>query len=493
MPGIGAFPKSVLGLGRVNVEIFVSTEKGTDDLGAIKTDSWLYHMAKEFNSQSMRVNERTVSVSIRPIASGTAADYIMTGEYMPDAFSPSNMLWGEMIASQGIEITLEEERLVGNTAGILINPSAYARLIEEHGQASLGVIIDAVIAGEITMGFTNPTASSTGLSCLVSILSEIDPADPTGEAASAKLAAFHGMLPAVSFTTTELVESALNSYLDCMAMAYQTSVFIDAFRDYVFIPVGARQDSPVYSIGKMPDEKRDALRLFIDFCKLPENQKAAKELYGFNCHDDYEGVGQQMGGDEIIEATKIWKATKDASKPIVAVFVCDLSVSLAGKPLDELKNALYNASSYINSSTYMGMVCYSTDVSIRLPIGMFSDRHKNMFLSAVGSFEAEGNAATFNALAVALKMIAEAREDTPDSKSAIILLSDGKSIKGRQYLTMKSLAPVIKGMGVPIFTISYNTSVPELEHIASEFNGSYVEADVGDIVYQLKSIFHAHL
>ncbi|GAE87982.1 hypothetical protein [Acetivibrio straminisolvens] len=54
-------------------------------------------MAREFNRANIQVNGEPVSVRIRGIASGLATDYIISGKYLPDAFTPSNELWGEMI------------------------------------------------------------------------------------------------------------------------------------------------------------------------------------------------------------------------------------------------------------------------------------------------------------------------------------------------------------------------------------------------------------
>ena len=45
-----------------------------------------------------------------------AMDYIVSGKYQPDAYTPSNELWGEMMKAQGSKVTLVEKRLVGNVS-----------------------------------------------------------------------------------------------------------------------------------------------------------------------------------------------------------------------------------------------------------------------------------------------------------------------------------------------------------------------------------------
>ena len=85
LPDISKFPISVENTTDDYVEIFSSTEKsGTGN------DGWLNEVADAFNQADILVNGREVSVKIRSIASGTATDYIRSGKYMPDAFSPSN-------------------------------------------------------------------------------------------------------------------------------------------------------------------------------------------------------------------------------------------------------------------------------------------------------------------------------------------------------------------------------------------------------------------
>ena len=98
LPDISKFPISVENTTDSFVEIFSSTEKsGTGN------DGWLNEVANDFNKANIEVNGKPVSVKIRNIASGTATDYIRSGKYVPDAFTPSNELWGEMVKAQGVQ------------------------------------------------------------------------------------------------------------------------------------------------------------------------------------------------------------------------------------------------------------------------------------------------------------------------------------------------------------------------------------------------------
>lgn len=70
------------------VEIFTSPEKG-----GTGTDGWLNEMAKAFNGSGYTVDGKGVWVSGRSIASSLVVDYITSGKYVPEVFTPSNEMW----------------------------------------------------------------------------------------------------------------------------------------------------------------------------------------------------------------------------------------------------------------------------------------------------------------------------------------------------------------------------------------------------------------
>ena len=95
LPDISKFPIVAESTTDSNVEIFSSTEKSGTGV-----DGWLTEVAAEFNKAGIVVDGKPASVRLRSIASGTATDYIRSGKYVPDAFTPSNELWGEMVKAK---------------------------------------------------------------------------------------------------------------------------------------------------------------------------------------------------------------------------------------------------------------------------------------------------------------------------------------------------------------------------------------------------------
>src|SRR3990167_3591190 len=97
LPDISKYPDQVESTTENFIEISASVEKA----GTGK-DGWLIETAKAFNDENIQVNGKTVSVRIRGIASGMGMDYIISKKYLPDIYSPSNELWGEILKSKGI-------------------------------------------------------------------------------------------------------------------------------------------------------------------------------------------------------------------------------------------------------------------------------------------------------------------------------------------------------------------------------------------------------
>ena len=306
------------------IEIFSSTEKAGSG-----TDGWLTEVARDFNNAKIMIDGKQVSVRLRGIASGQGADYITSGKYLPDAYTPSNELWGEMIISRGVKAELVEKRLAGNVAGILLTKSKKDELVAKYGAINIKTIVDAVANKEMTMGYTNPFASSTGLNFLISTLQTFDSSNLLSDKAAAGFESFQDNIPVVAYTTLQMRESAKSGVLDGFILEYQTYMNTPDIRSYEFIPFGVRHDSPMYAIGELSAEKMKILNQFVEFTQQEKYQTLATK-YGFNGLNQYQPEAGAVSGDVIIQAQKLWKDKKNTGN-ICAVFVADVSGSMDGR------------------------------------------------------------------------------------------------------------------------------------------------------------------
>ena len=485
LPDIDKYPTQVDNTTQTYIEIFSSGEKtGTGN------DSWLIDVANDFNSSGIKVNGKTVSVRIRQVSSGLGMDYIISEKYIPDAYNPSNELWGEMIKAKGRNIELYDERMVGNVAGVLISKDKYADLIDKYGSINLKNITDLIAEGEIAMGYTNPFQSATGLNFLVSTLVTFDSNNPLSEKAIEGFEAFQSNIPLVAHTTLQMKSSAESGMLDGFIMEYQTYINSPELKaEYIFTPFGFRHDSPLYGVGNLSEEKKEILKRFIEFYKQDKYSELASK-YGFNNLNDYKCEISDLSGDTIIQAQKLWKENKNVNKPIVAVFVADVSGSMEGQPLNELKKSLLNGAQYIGEESYIGIVTYSNDVNINLPIGKFDINQRSLFTGAVKDMQPGGGTATFDGIIVAIKMLLEEKAKNPDIKPMLFVLSDGETNQGN---SLEDVREILESIEIPVHTIGYNANIKALESISNINEATNINADSEDVIYKLGNLFNAEM
>jgi Ca-activated chloride channel family protein len=485
LPDIAKYPVQVESTTEEYVEIFSSTEKsGTG------TDGWLVKVAEAFNSSGHQVNGKPVSVRIRGIDSGLGADYIASGKYRPEAFSPANELWGEVLKAKGVPVTLVEKRLIGNVAGVLLSMEKHNDLLAKHGDINLRAIIEAVQDNSVTMGYTNPFASSAGLNFLVTALYTFDTNNLLSDRAVSAFERFQANIPFVAYSTLQLRDAARKGALDGFILEYQSYAKMpDIHANYMFTPFGVRHDSPLYAIGNISALKTEILKQFAVYCKNSQSQQLGRD-YGFNARENYRFNPGVLPGDILVQAQKLWKDKKNGADEVMAVFVVDASRSMAGQRLDKLKESLLKASININKETALGLVVFSDTVSIALPIGKFNLDQRSMFSGTLQAMQAGGDSVMYDAIVVGAKLLLDAKAAHPDARLMILVLTAGESNRGLSYNETKEM---FAGLKIPIYTVGYEANIAALRQL-SELNGAAtISADTSDVGYKLEDFFNAEM
>ena len=286
LPEITKYPLSVQGRGQIDIEIFSSPEKAENG-----SDGWLVECAENFNNENITTEDgKTISISVRNVSSGLAADYIISGKYLPDMYTPSNSLWGDYIDFQAKgRVKLLEDRLVGNTAGFLVKKnSSY----DNYKQ-----VLDDIIAGNINVGYTNPQVSSAGMNLLLTILYGADSQDITSDTAKSVFASFQNNIPYVAYNTVQMKSSAALGSLDGMITEYQSYISDNSLqKNYKFIPYGIRHDNPLFIVDEnyKTDSELEAMSIISEYLLNNTCQKLATK-YGFNQNDDYKNAYESTG------------------------------------------------------------------------------------------------------------------------------------------------------------------------------------------------------
>ncbi len=465
-------------------EIWCSPEKAGQG-----SDGWMRELAEGFNRAGYEVGGQQVSVQIRNVSSGLGNDYITTGKAKPDGYTPSSRLWIDMLAAKNINCEYVRERTVGNVAGFLVDQEHYDALVDEYGQADLKAVTEAVGEGKLAMGYTNPFTSSTGLNFLVSTLQRYDRKDPLSDTAIDGFSQFQANVPFVAMTTVQMRDAAERGSLDGFVLEYQLYANEPSLsKSYKFVPFGYRHDNPLVVLPGVDDDKRQILELFAAYCD--DNGADLAKKYGFNGLDDYKSENPEIDGKTLLQAQRVYKDNKDNGKPVVAVFVADVSGSMDGAPMRALQESLVNSMRYIKSDNYVGMVSYSDFVTIELPIGEFDLNQQAYFKGAVENLRAGGGTATFDGIAVATQMVQEALVEHPDAKPLIFVLSDGETNTGHDLADVEG---ILKALRIPVYTIGYNANIDALKKISSINEAASIDASTDDVVYQLKNLFNANM
>ncbi|RHW38148.1 VWA domain-containing protein [Neobacillus notoginsengisoli] len=485
LPDIDKFPVTVKNSTDSFVEIFSSPEKSGKG-----NDAWINEVAEDFNDSKLKVDGKAVSVKIRSIASGTATDYIKSGKYIPEAFTPSNEFWGEMVKESGVTTELISKRLAGNVPGIVIKKKKHEQLVDKYGSVNVKAITDAMANNELAMGYTDPFASSTGLNFLLTALNTFDKSNLLGEKAVQGFETFQANVPFTASTTLQMREAAKSGALEGFVLEYQTFINSPDLKDsYVFTPFGVRHDSPLYAIGDISAEKKQIIEKFAEFAQGKKHQELAKK-YGFNGLDQYASEMKTVDGATLSAAQKLWKEKKNGNKPIMAVFVADVSGSMDGEPMNRMKESLLKGQKYLGKDNSIGLVTYSDDVTINLPIAPFDTNQQSLFVGAVEGLQANGGTATYDGIVVAIKMLKDEMKKNPDVRPLIFVLSDGETNQGHSLDDIRGLIQAYK---VPIYTIGYNANLKALQTISSINEAASINADSDDVVYKIKNLFNVQM
>ncbi|MBR4314250.1 MAG: VWA domain-containing protein [Lachnospiraceae bacterium] len=482
---IDTFPMALEGTGSINIEIAAPSE-----LCGGTPDDWLVVVGQKFNNSGVTVNGKSVSVSIRKISSGEVVTYVDAGAYKPDVYIPSNYALGKMLESSGVGITKLTDRIAGNTAGILMKKDIYDKVNEKYGEVNIKTVLEAANAKDLTFAYTNPYTSATGLNILTAMLAAFDPNDPLSSTASNALMEYQKTAPPVAYTTGVLRESARKGVVNAMVMEEQAYINTSELKDYVYTPVGIRHDHPVYVFDWTSNDKVEGTKAFIDFCLSDSMQKLATEK-GFNRTETYKSQDAGLTGTQYLTAQSLWKENKTGGKPVIAVFITDVSGSMDGLPLNSLKESLINSSIYISENNYVGLVSYASDVTINLPIAQFDATQKAKFAGEVKGLSAVGGTATYDALCIGMDMIEKALEETPNAKPVIFLLTDGEQNEG---YSLNRVTGVVSGMQIPVYSIAYNYgATDDLKTLSSINEATALNADTDDIVNQLRNLFNVNM
>jgi Ca-activated chloride channel family protein len=489
LPPLDEFPLRVDSPDGGAVEIWSSTEKSGE---AGTTDGWMTEVAEAFNAAGItRADGSPAQVDLRSIASGTGFQFIARGEELPAAFTPSNELWVEM-ASEFQTVEQVRPVTVENVAGIVMKDETAAELRATYGELTPENLVDAVIAGDLVMGYTDPFASSTGLNFLLTVLDSIAGGDPdqlTSPDVASVFEQFQRQVPFVALTTLQMRDSVESDTgtLDTFVMEWQTFTNTESLQSgFEFIPFGVRHDNPLYAVGDLTDAQRETIELFAQFAEQPEYQDLARE-FGFD-PEPFTSTVETPSGATLIEVQNVWKDKKDGGRPVATVFVVDVSGSMEGTRIQAVREAMASAREFIKPETEVGVVEFNDTAMKRLDIAEFDLNQQGRYAAIAEDLTPGGGTAMYDGIVLGLKMLEDRRAADPELKTLLVVLSDGETTDGLQFGEVDRM---IEGLRIPIYTVGFEADLDELGRVSSLVEAATINASEQDVEFKIAALFNA--
>lgn len=489
LPPLDEFPLRVDSPDPAAVEIWSSTEKsGVAD----SSDGWMTQVAEAFNRAGItRADGSLAQVDLRSIASGTGYQFIARGQELPAGFTPSNQLWVEM-AGEFETMTEITPVTVENVAGIVMKDETAEELRATYGELTPENLVDAVIAGDLVMGYTDPFASSTGLNFLLTVLDSIaggDEAQLTSPDVASVFEQFQRQVPFVALTTLQMRDSVENDTgtLDTFVLEWQTFSNTDSLQSgFEFVPFGVRHDNPLYAVGDLTAAETETLELFADFATQPEFQELAAE-FGFDPAPFTPSV-EVPSGATLIDVQNVWKDKKDGGRPVATVFVVDVSGSMEGTRIQSLRTAMLSAREFIKPETQVGVVEFNDTAMKRLDIAEFDLNQQGRYTAIAEDLSPGGGTAMYDGIVLGLKMLEDQRAADPELKTLLVVLTDGETTDGLQFGDVDEM---IAGLRIPIYTVGFEADLDELGRVSSLVEAASIDASEDDVEFKIAALFNA--
>jgi Ca-activated chloride channel homolog len=489
LPPLDEFPLRVESRDPDAIEIWSSTEKSGE---AGTSDGWMTEVADAFNDAGItRADGSPAQVNLRSIASGTGYQFIARGQELPHAFTPSNELWTEMAAEFQ---TMTEVRpvTVENVAGIVMKDETADELRASYGELDPENLVDAVIAGDLVMGYTDPFASSTGLNFLLTVLDSIAEGDDT-QLTSPDVASvfeqFQRQVPFVALTTLQMRDSVENDTgtLDTFVLEWQTYANTDSLQNgFEFIPFGVRHDNPLYAVGELTPAESETLELFAEFAEQAEFRDSAAD-FGFD-PEPFTATVETPSGATLIDVQNVWKDKKDGGRPVATVFVVDVSGSMEGTRIQSVRNAMASAREFIKPETEVGVVEFYDTAVKRLDIAEFDLNQQGRYAAIAEDLSPGGGTAMYDGIVLGLKMLEDRRAADPDLKTILVVLTDGETTDGLQFGDVDRM---IAGLRIPIYTVGFEADLDELGRVSSLVEAANIDASEEDVEFKIAALFNA--
>ncbi|MFF2521779.1 substrate-binding and vWA domain-containing protein [Streptomyces liangshanensis] len=460
--------------------------------------------------------EKATGVKVRPTWTGTldAADLIASG----GADGKYDAVWlssnDYLRLSPGVSRRLTNETpIMSSPVALGVKAATVKRLGWQPDQVTWSQVYEAVAAGKLTYGMTDPVRSNSGFSALISVtsglsgaqaaLTDADVRGTTGKLteffAGQKLTSGSSGWLATAYTRHDTVDALINyeSVLLSMNRDSRTGLIVIRPRDGV-----VTADYPFTLLTSAPREAREAGQALATYLRGPEAQRAlteetfrrpvipsVKPVAGLATDKRRElpFPGSRSVADGLLDAYE-----NQLRRPSRTVYVLDTSGSMEGGRLARLKAALTTLTGTGDSPTgdrfrdreevtFMPFGAEVKEVTSHTVAPGDPSAALDAIRADAASLTASGETAIYSSLEEAYARLGQGSADTFTS---IVLMTDGENTTGtsaKDFDAFYARLPAARRT-TPVFPIVFGDSDRgELNHIAELTGGRLFDATRGSL------------
>ncbi|MEU6094951.1 VWA domain-containing protein [Streptomyces sp. NPDC047079] len=448
-----------------------------------------------------RVRKDT-GVTVRPTYMGTldAVDLLAQGK----ADGRYDALWLSSddylrLLPEAAKKVVSETSVMSSPVAIGVKPVTVRALGWKPADVTWSQIEQAVEAGKLTYGMTDPARSNSGFSTLVSVASALSGAqsaltddDVTGATPRLK-----------EFFKGQTLTSGSSGWL---ASAYRRRGNVDALLNYESVLKGipgltvirprdgvVTADYPLSSLAGTSADTREDVRKVAEDLRTEAVQKVITDTThrrpvvasvppaaGLDTtrRRELPFPGSKSVADGLISAYG-----KELRRPSRTVYVLDTSGSMEGDRLSRLKKALTDLTGDFRDREEVTLMPFGSDVK-NSSTHVVDPKDPQAGLNAIrqdtGALSADGNTAIYTSLEKAYGRLSTDR----DTFTSIVLMTDGENTTGAKVADFDDFYRGLSAAqrSIPVFPILFgDSSRSELQHIAALTGGRLFDAQQGSL------------
>jgi len=503
--------------------------------------NWINAMVKAFNTSRIRVNDKTVRVKVWHVTSGGSFDQLKSGKIKPDIWSPGDESWLWMAKAHWQNVKQKQlfedfTPLVNIPLVVAIwEPMAkvlgYPQPIGWRDLAKVAANPEGWAAlghpewGKFRWGHAHPDANSgflTVISEIYAVLQKnegITLEDLNKPEVISFLREFEGAVEHYGLSNSwidKLMHTKGPAYLSAAVQYENTIIQTNAkhknkpFKLTAIYPqegnFRTQHPAAVLKEAWMTPDKESACRKFIEFLINPEAQHLAmemglrpilKNIEMSSPFDAEHGVNPNLASGKTFKVPpesvlkRIRNLWEDVKTPATIILVLDRSGSMKGSPMDNAKAGAIEFIRSMKPRDQLMITVFGDNVTVLAELCTIRECGEDV-TERLNNVFAIGRTTLHDALAQTYKQLRQFKQQEPDRRYSILLLSDGKDtaskLKRHDFL---DLLPGGEDFDAPkIYTIAYGSKADQdlLAEIANRTNARLFKSSPEEIRKNYKEL-----